>query len=127
MNFLYAGMMVLSLTCSLFAQDGAKAPSGFDLQSFLPMMLVMFAVLWFFMIRPEQKKQKEKQNMMSSMKKGDKILTIGGIHATIGSVKDDIVMARIGDNTTVKLAKSAVSSVFNQSKDDDNDAKQKKK
>jgi preprotein translocase subunit YajC len=120
MNFVPALTVFFSLAASTFAQ-GASG-SNFSAGSFIPMMLVMFVVIYFFMIRPEQKKQKEKLNLLSSLKKGDKVLTIGGIHGTVGSIKDDTVMVRIGDNnTTVKFAKSAITTIIT-SKDDEKNA-----
>ena len=110
MNCVYAFCVVLGCAVSLFAQ-GKGGGSGFAMGSLLPMMLVMFVVIYFFMIRPEQKKQKEKQNMMKNLKKGDKIVTVGGIFGTVNAVKDDSIMIRIADNTTVKFSKSAIASV----------------
>lgn len=115
MNFLYSAAVVLSMIIPIFAQEGDKpASGGFGFGGFLPMMLVMFAIIYFLMIRPEQKKQKDKRNMLQNLKKGDKVLTIGGIYGTVGNVKDDSIMLRIGDNTTVKLSKSAISTVITQ-------------
>ncbi len=112
MNFLYSASLILSLAVSVFAQKGpAPGSSGFA-GSFIPMMVVMFVVIYFFMIRPEQKKQKAKKEMVNSLKKGDKVLTIGGIYGTVASVKNDTVMVKIGDNTSVKFATSAVSTVI---------------
>lgn len=112
MNFSYFAFALMSLVTSVFAQGGDK-PGGFGFGSFLPMMLVMFGIIYFFMIRPEQRKQKEKRSLIGNLKKGDKVLTIGGIYGTVGNVKDDTVMLRIADNTTVKANKSAISTVVN--------------
>ena len=112
MNFSYFAFVLMSLVTSVFAQGGDK-PGGFSFGSFLPMMLVMFGILYFFMIRPEQSKQIEKRSLLGNLKKGDKVITIGGIHGTVGNVKDDTVMLRIADNTTVKVSKSAISTVIN--------------
>lgn len=107
-------MMIFSSVSMLFAQQGQTPPGGgFAFGSILPMLLVMFVVIYFFMIRPEQKKQKEKQSMLNNLKKGDKVLTIGGIHGTVGSVKDDGVMLKVGENTVIKVSRSAISTVFN--------------
>ncbi len=112
MNVLYSASLLMSFVFSVYAQGGKSPGSGGMAGSFIPMMVVMFIVIYFFMIRPEQRKQKDKKNMMENLKKGDKILTIGGIYGTVGNIKDDTVMVRIGDNTTVKFAKSAISSVI---------------
>jgi preprotein translocase subunit YajC len=71
----------------------------------------MFVVLYFFMIRPQQKRQKEKEKMLDALKKGDRVLTIGGVFGEIQQVKENIVVVRIADNVKVELQRSAVSSV----------------
>jgi preprotein translocase subunit YajC len=63
------------------------------------------------MIRPEQRKQKQRQKMISEMKKGDRVLTAGGIYGVIHNVKDDLVILKIAENTNIEVLKSAVSSV----------------
>ncbi len=74
------------------------------------MLVVMFGVLYFFMIRPENKRKKEAENMRNSLKKGDQITTIGGILGRIVMVKDDtIVIETSDDRVRIELAKWAVS------------------
>ena len=78
--------------------------------TFILMMVLMFAVLYFFMIRPENKKKKEAEEMRNSLKSGDKITTIGGIVGKIVSVKDDtIVIETSADKVRVEFKKWAVS------------------
>jgi len=125
MNLVYVFCVVLSGAVSVFAQ-GKGGGSGFAMGSLLPMMLVMFVVIYFFMIRPEQKRQKEKQNMLKNITKGAKVITIGGMHGTVSGVKDDHIMIRIADNTTVKFSKSAVATVT-ASKDEGVEAGEEKK
>ncbi len=74
--------------------------------------LVFFALLYFLMIAPNQKKQKKWQQMLSQLKNGDKVTTNGGIRGTIISVKDDVVQLRIApDNVKLEFAKNAIASV----------------
>ncbi len=74
------------------------------------MLVVMFGVLYFFMIRPENKRKKEAENMRNSLKKGDQITTIGGILGRIVMVKDDtIVIETSDDRVRIELTKWAVS------------------
>ena len=86
----------------------------------VPMMLVMFAVIYFLMIRPEQKKQKARQKMVNEMKKGDRVLTIGGIYGVVGNVKDNAVMVKIAENTVVELRKGAISEIVVDKTESDN-------
>jgi preprotein translocase subunit YajC len=79
---------------------------------FLPIMIVMFAVMYFLMIRPQQKKQKKITEMLNAMKKGDRVLTTGGIIGVISSIKDDIVILKVAENTKMEFKKSAISSVI---------------
>jgi preprotein translocase subunit YajC len=74
--------------------------------------LVFFALLYFLMIAPNQKKQKKWQEMLSQLKNGDKVTTNGGIRGVIISVKDDVVQLRIApDNVKLEFVKSAIASV----------------
>jgi preprotein translocase subunit YajC len=103
---------VMLMTSSLYAQGANQKGMG-GLGSMLPMLLAMFAIIYFFMIRPEQKKSKERQKLISALKKGDKVLTAAGIMGTVSNVKDTTVMVKIAESTTVEFAKSAITTVLN--------------
>ena len=66
---------------------------------FLPMILI-FVVFWFFLIRPQRKKDKEAQEMLNSLKVGDRVCTIGGIYGTIVRIKDDVLTIEVGEQKT---------------------------
>jgi preprotein translocase subunit YajC len=89
------------------AQSGSM---GGGLMSFVPFILII-AIFYFLIIRPQNKKQKETKRMLEALKKGDKIVTIGGVHGTIVTVDAQTVVVRVDDNTKIKFARSAVSSV----------------
>lgn len=123
---LVRGLVALSLVfpSAIFAQGGGGTGG---LMEMMPLMLVMFAIVYFLMIRPEQKKQKQRKLMIEEMKKGDKVLTVGGIRGSISSIKNDIVLVKIAENTVVEMNKSAVSTVItNESAKKDGDTKEKK-
>lgn len=86
------------------------APAG---GTFTPLIFMagMFAVLYFFMIRPQQKKAKEQREWVDNLQKGDKVVTISGIHGIVTQVSPDnpIVVVQISANTNVKMDKSAIS------------------
>lgn len=89
-----------------------QAAGGAGIGQFLPIMLFMFAVMYFVLIRPQQTRQKRWQAMINELKTGDKITTGGGIRGTIIAVKDDVVHLRVPpDNLRLEVAKSAVVSV----------------
>ncbi|MDT8401198.1 MAG: preprotein translocase subunit YajC [Bacteroidales bacterium] len=77
------------------------------LVTFLPLILV-FGIFYFFMIRPQVRKQKELSNYRNTLKKGDKIITTGGIYGKVTDVKDNTVTVDVGDNVLLKIDKSAV-------------------
>ena len=77
--------------------------------SSLIMFGMIFAVMYFFMIRPQIKKQKKEREYRSALQKGDKVITIGGIHGKITDIKEDTVIIEAHGGTTLKVEKSAVS------------------
>lgn len=80
---------------------------------FLPLLLI--PVLYLMVFRPQQKRQKQWQEMLSSIKAGDKVTTAGGIRGTILSLKDDVLIIRVApDNIKLEVAKSAIASVTTQ-------------
>lgn len=89
---------------------GAAAQAPSLLTTLIPFVL-MFAVLYFLLIRPQQKKQKARMAMLNELKKGDKVTTIGGLHGTILEITDDIVVLRVNDATKLTFDRSAVNAV----------------
>jgi len=73
------------------------------------MMVLMFAILYFFMIRPQQKKAKDQKKFVEEIKKGDYIVTIGGLHGRIAEVEDDTFVVEVERGARIKFSKSAVS------------------
>ena len=78
---------------------------------FIFMIIAIFAVMYFLMIRPQQRQKKQHQSMLSQLSKGDKIVTTGGIHATVVGVKDSTIIAKIAENVKVELNRSSISQV----------------
>lgn len=77
---------------------------------FLPIIFI-FAAMYFFMIAPQRKKQKEHQKMLQSLSPGDEIVTTGGVYGTVTGVKDDRFIVRVADATKIELGKSFVHAV----------------
>lgn len=92
------------LTAILLQDTGA---GGNQWTGFI-MILAMVVIFYFFMIRPQSKKQKELKKAREAMKKGDKVVTAGGIHGRIKEVREDIIMLEIADGVTIKIEKSSV-------------------
>ena len=72
------------------------------------MLALIFVVMWFFMIRPQRKQQKELQDFRNSLKKGDKIVTIGGIYGTVAEIKEDSVLIEVDNNVKIRVSKQAL-------------------
>ena len=89
------------------AQPAGSTGAANPLVTFLPLILV-FVVFYFFMIRPQMKKQKELSNYRNALAKGDKIVTTGGIYGRVIEVKDNVVMMDVGGDVKLKVDKSAV-------------------
>ena len=87
-------------------QQTAEAGSGN--WSFLVMMGLIFVVMYFFMIRPQQKKQKELAKFRSSLEKGDKVVTLGGIYGVVVEVKEQYVLVEVDSNVKLRIDKSAI-------------------
>lgn len=102
------------LTILLQEQQGGSAWSG------MIMIVAMIVIFYFFMIRPQSKKQKELKKAREAMKKGDKVVTAGGIHGRIKELKDTVIMMEIAPGTVIKIDKASVFAVpaVNDAKDD---------
>ena len=91
---------------------------GGGITAFLPFILIMF-IIYFLMIRPQTKRQKEKETMRDELKKGDKIITMGGIYGTIQGFKEKGRQAiiKIDNNTNIKINKTAIAGLAGKVKD----------
>jgi preprotein translocase subunit YajC len=98
-------------------QAGQTGDSSSLLMSFLPFVLII-GIFYFLIMRPQSKKRKETEKMLSALKKGDKIVTIGGLHGTVQSVKETTVIIKVDDNVKLEFLRSAVSSVVTASKEE---------
>lgn len=93
----------------LAAQSGGKIGGGWVSIGF---MVLVFAIFYFLLIRPQQKKEKLRQRQIAAMTKGDKIVTGGGLIAIVSDVKDDVVVAKIGNDVKIEVMKSSVQQVM---------------
>jgi len=90
-----------------FLQAAAPAAQGSSWSMWI-MLALIFVVMWFFMIRPQRKQQKELQNFRDSLKKGDKVVTIGGIYGTVAEIKEDSVLIEVDSNVKIRVSKQAL-------------------
>lgn len=93
------------LQAAATAADGTAQQGGW---SFWVMMILIFVVFYFFMIRPQQKKQKELQKQREALKKGDKVITAGGIYGNIKEVQDTTFLIEVAKDVVIKVDKGSV-------------------
>ena len=99
-------------------QVSGEAPGpGSFITSIIPFAAIIL-IFYFLIIRPQNKKRKDTEKMLSALKKGDKIVTIGGIHGTVQSVKETTVIIKVDDNVKLEFLRSAVSTVATSSKEE---------
>lgn len=84
------------------------APQGGGLMSFLVMFIPLILIMYFMMIRPQQKKMKQHKEMVSSLEKGDEVMTTGGILGRVSKIKDDFVVVTISDGIEIKFQKASI-------------------
>jgi preprotein translocase subunit YajC len=97
---------------------GSEAPgAGSFVTSLIPFAAII-GIFYFLIIRPQNKKQKETKRMLDSIKKGDKVVTIGGLHGTIQSVKEQSVIVKVDDNVKLEFNRSAISSIESVAKEE---------
>ncbi|MBQ1673992.1 MAG: preprotein translocase subunit YajC [Bacteroidales bacterium] len=99
MNFYYL---------TLLQAQGAAAQGGGSGLTMILMLALIFVVMWLFMIRPQQKRQKELNAFRDSLKKGDKVVTVGGIYGTVQEVNDNKVMLEIDKDVRIKVDKASL-------------------
>ncbi len=101
------------------AEEATQQAAGWQayLVQYSPLIL-MFAILYFLLIRPQQKRQKTRSNMLNALKKNDKVVTIGGLHGTIVDIIDNTVVLRVNDATKLTFDRSAISTIISSGADE---------
>jgi len=115
----FALLLSAILAVPAFAQDASSA-SPFSALGGLTPLLLIFVFFYLFLLRPQQKKAKEHQSLLNTLKRDDKVITAGGIYGTVVAVKGEIVDIKIADGVSVQVAKQSISSVIT---NDENEAK----
>jgi preprotein translocase subunit YajC len=96
-------MLFIPLQAQAAGQAAAGGQAGFWV-----MILLLFGVMYFFMIRPQRKQQKELEAFRSSLKKGDKVVTTGGIYGTVDEITDRTVLIKVDGDVKLRMDKSAI-------------------
>lgn len=90
-----------------------QAPGGFEsiLSSIVPFLLII-VIFYFLILRPQQKRQKDRAKLLESINKGDKVITAGGIHGTIEGIEDKTLLVKIADNVKVKMERTSIATII---------------
>lgn len=116
------------MNCTILAQDAAPAPTADPntpqgpasfLSNPMVMVFVVIILFWVLIMRPQKKREKEQQERINAIKKGDKVITNAGIHGTVVYVDDNTVNVQVADNVTIKFEKMAVAHVQKKNQDAD--------
>jgi len=105
---------LITLAYAMGGAPGGAAPGGGDC-GFILTMVIIFVIFYFLLIRPQQKKQKELQAMLTNLAYGDTVMTTGGIHGKITGLADAVVTLEIADKVRIKVARSAIGTIIQKS------------
>lgn len=90
-----------------------QAPGGMEsiLSSIVPFLLII-VIFYFLILRPQQKRQKERVTLLESLKKGDKVITAGGIYGTVEGIEDKTILVKVSDSVKLKMERSSVTTII---------------
>ena len=101
---------MIDLAYAMGGSGGGAGGQGGGFGAFIPLIL-MFAIFYFLLIRPQQKKAKQYRELLSALKKGDRVVSSGGLHGVITGLSDDIVTMEIAPKVRVKVSRASISGV----------------
>lgn len=100
------------------ASPQSTNPTPSPWTSMLPMILAFIAIMYFLMIRPQQKREKERREMLNSLSKGDKVITTGGMYGTVVDLSEDKVTLRVDDKVEIDFVRGAVAQIVSKANGD---------
>lgn len=103
---------LLGITNAYADAAPAAATSGSGFMSFLPVIIVLFVLMYFMVLRPQSKRAKEQRSLLSAIQKGDEVVTIGGILGKVEKITDDYVVLNIAENISITLRKGAIANAL---------------
>jgi len=107
------------------SSGGGQAGGGSSWITMLVTFGLIIVIFYFLIIRPQRKKQKDAQSMLSNLHKGDRVSTIGGMRGTVQSVKENTVVLKVDDNTKIEFNKNAISAVLERKEEEVEESKEK--
>ncbi len=105
---LIAGFIVTLVLAAGCVPAGGEAGENTDILPMVIIVVLLFAMFYFLMIRPQRKRQKEHDELMSELRKGDKVVTAGGIYGQIESTSEDSVVLKVESGATIRVARGSV-------------------
>ena len=102
----------MNLLIAMAPQGGNGAGGGSMVSTFV-MFGAIFLIFYFMIIRPQQKRAKEREKLLSSIEKGDKVITSGGVHGTVAGVEEKTILLQVTENVKLKIERSAISTILN--------------
>ena len=106
---------------------GQQGSGGGSMVTMLATFALIIVIFYFLIIRPQRKKQKDTQSMLSNIRKGDRVSTIGGIRGTVHAVKESTVVLKVDDNAKIEFNKNAFSAVLERREEEASEAAEEKK
>ena len=106
--------------------QAAQQPAAGGGASFWIMILLLFGVMWFFMIRPQRKQQKELEKFRNELKKGDKVVTAGGIYGTVAEIQERSVLIKVDGEVKLRVDKNSIGRDYSTDAQASNDQAQQK-
>ena len=94
---------------------GGTGGEGGGLMSTLVMFALIIGIFYFMILRPQQKRQKDRERMLEAVKKGDKVVTTGGLHGSVAGIDEKTILLQVADNVKMKFDRSAVSTILKES------------
>jgi preprotein translocase subunit YajC len=95
------------------APQGGSGAGGGSMVSTFVMFGAIFLIFYFMIIRPQQKRAKEREKLLSSIEKGDKVITSGGVHGTVAGVEEKTILLQVTENVKLKIERSAITTIVN--------------
>ena len=102
----------MNLLIAMAPQGGSGAGGGSMVSTFV-MFGAIFLIFYFMIIRPQQKRAKEREKLLSSIEKGDKVITSGGVHGTVAGVEEKTILLQVTENVKLKIERSAIATILN--------------
>jgi preprotein translocase subunit YajC len=108
---------MIDLAYAMAPSPGGGGNGGGGILSVLPLMIGMFAIMYFLIIRPQQKQRRERETLLQALKKGDRVVTTGGLFGTVVGLSDQTVTLKVADQVKLDFERSAIGRIVTSAKE----------